>query len=138
MVTARRLDGPEPAGLSRRPQRHEPGDLGRRLAPHPPLMPWSIMVAMERPAGRIISADEIVLSPGNSRTQQDAETVIVSLVGELLGLRLRPKRIQLEDRTRVEIDGVSEDPPVLCEAWAHQGPPKAAQQNKVMTPECPT
>jgi hypothetical protein len=31
----------------------------------------------------------------------------------------------------LEIDGVSDDLQVLVEAWAHQGPPKAAQKAKV-------
>ncbi len=31
------------------------------------------------------------------------------------------------------MDGVSDDPPILVEAWAHQGPPKPGQQHKIMS-----
>lgn len=34
---------------------------------------------------------------------------------------------------RVTVDGVADDPPILVEAWAHQGPPKSAQKAKVVT-----
>ena len=33
----------------------------------------------------------------------------------------------------MQFDGLSDDPPVLLEIWAHQGSPKPAQKNKVMT-----
>ena len=33
----------------------------------------------------------------------------------------------------MKIDGMSESPPILVEAWAHQGAPKGAQPNKVMS-----
>ena len=41
------------------------------------------------------------------------------------GRRVDPRDDQLA------VDGVSDDPPICCEAWAHQGPPKAAQRAKV-------
>lgn len=47
-----------------------------------------------------------------------------------LGVTLLPERLRLGDG-HLEIDGVSEDHGVLVEAWAHQGPPKAAQKAKV-------
>ncbi|MQA00932.1 MAG: hypothetical protein GEU80_16700 [Dehalococcoidia bacterium] len=33
----------------------------------------------------------------------------------------------------IEVDAAAEEPPILCEVWAHQGPPKSAQKAKVMT-----
>ena len=33
---------------------------------------------------------------------------------------------------RLELDGFSEFPSILCEAWAHIGPPRPAQKNKPM------
>jgi hypothetical protein len=71
--------------------------------------------------------------PGDSREQRDAEAVMVALLADQLGVPLAPRRIALGDGRRVEIDGASEDLTVLCEAWAHQGAPKAAQRNKVLT-----
>ena len=50
-----------------------------------------------------------------------------------LGVVLGPGLLVLPDGTLVVLDAISEDPPVLVEAWAHQGPPKAAQKHKVMT-----
>jgi hypothetical protein len=50
-----------------------------------------------------------------------------------LGIELAPARIPFEDGSRVEVDAMSEDPPLIAEIWAHQGPPKGAQRNKVLT-----
>jgi hypothetical protein len=49
-----------------------------------------------------------------------------------LGIRLERRRIRFEDGTWLEVDGASDDPPILVEAWAHQGPPKSAQKMKVV------
>ena len=49
---------------------------------------------------------------------------------EDLGINLSPERLDLGESTWVQIDGVSHDPPVLVEAWAHQGKAKSAQRNK--------
>jgi hypothetical protein len=38
----------------------------------------------------------------------------------------------LSEGVRVEVDGADDGPTVLVEAWAHQGPPKSAQKNKVL------
>jgi len=57
---------------------------------------------------------------------------MLSRLGELLAIRLEKRKFPLPDGGWLEVDGVSESPPVLCEAWAHQGPAKSAQKNKVM------
>lgn len=57
---------------------------------------------------------------------------MVGLLADRLGIPLAPRRIPLPDGGRVEIDAVADDGSVLCEAWAHQGPPKSAQRNKVI------
>ena len=57
---------------------------------------------------------------------------MLELLGERYGVVLRPRRISLEDGIRVEVDGADEELSVLVEAWAHQGPPKAAQKHKVL------
>jgi hypothetical protein len=71
--------------------------------------------------------------PGDSSEQRDAEAVMVALLGDRLGMQLAPRRVDLGDGRRVELDAASDDLTVLCEAWAHQGPPKPAQKNKVVT-----
>lgn len=72
------------------------------------------------------------LDPGESSTQREAEAVILGELSAHLGLALLPRRIHLSDGAWVDIDGVHDDPFVLVEAWAHQGPPKSAQRNKVL------
>lgn len=58
---------------------------------------------------------------------------MVALLADELGIPLAPRRIDLDDGRRVEIDAAAADLSVLCEAWAHQGTPKSAQRNKVLT-----
>lgn len=74
----------------------------------------------------------MTLPPGDSREAREAETIMLRALGERLGTRFEPRRIDLGDGSWVEIDGVSSDPAVFAEAWAHQGPPKPAQKSKVM------
>lgn len=76
---------------------------------------------------------EETLHPSHSKEQQEAERLLVSLLGEQLGVSLEKKRFIFGDRGWLEIDGVCNDPPIFCEAWAHQGPPKSAQRFKVMS-----
>ncbi len=58
---------------------------------------------------------------------------MLQLLSEELGVDLAPRRVEIEDGAWVQIDGVSDDPPILVEAWAHQGKAKSAQRNKVAT-----
>jgi hypothetical protein len=69
---------------------------------------------------------------GDSTEQRKAETVMLELLGEELGIRFSKHRHKTERGATTEIDGVCSDPPTLVEAWAHQGAPKAAQKHKVM------
>lgn len=86
------------------------------------------------------SAPQVVSEPdrdgppaaGDSREQRHAEQVMLELLGARLGITLVPRRIVLDDGIRVEVDGADAELTVLVEAWAHQGPPKAAQKHKVL------
>lgn len=69
---------------------------------------------------------------GDSSEQRHAERVMLELLGERMGVVLRPRRIALDGGVRVEVDGADEALSVLVEAWAHQGPPKVAQKHKVL------
>ncbi|MFI7492700.1 hypothetical protein ACIBXA_30415 [Micromonospora echinaurantiaca] len=69
---------------------------------------------------------------GDSAAQRRAEGIMLGLLGERVGCVLTPRRFSLPDGVRVEVDGADEDLTVLVEAWAHQGPPKAAQKHKVL------
>ena len=57
---------------------------------------------------------------------------MIAALGAQLGFKLEPCRFTIADGATVEVDGYSADPPVLVEAWAHQGPPKGGQRNKVL------
>lgn len=69
---------------------------------------------------------------GDSAEQRNAEQYLVGQLSSALGHALTKRRHRI-DRAVIEFDAFSDDPPVLCEAWAHLGPPKAAQKHKVMT-----
>lgn len=70
--------------------------------------------------------------PGSSAEQRAAEALMIAYVADELGVELAPQRITTPTGARVEIDGVDDARTVLVEAWAHQGPPKPAQKNKVL------
>ncbi len=80
-------------------------------------------------------AGQIVGNPaaGDSAEQRRAESLMMEALNERLGIMLTQKRYSLAGGVWLEADGMNEDPFVLCEAWAHQGKPKSAQKNKVMT-----
>jgi hypothetical protein len=69
--------------------------------------------------------------PGDSAEQHLAEIHMLDAAGHVLGVKLRSRRFSLANGTKVEVDGFSESPPTLVEAWAHQGVPKPAQKAKV-------
>jgi hypothetical protein len=69
---------------------------------------------------------------GDSLEQKQAEELLIRLLAEKLETSLCKKRFPVPDGTWLEVDGYCETPSMLCEAWAHQGPPKPAQKNKVM------
>jgi hypothetical protein len=71
--------------------------------------------------------------PGDSAVQRRAEAAIIAGLATELGIPLGPGRVDLPNGVHVHLDGLSSDPPVLVEAWAHQGPVKPAQKAKVMT-----
>lgn len=70
---------------------------------------------------------------GDSAEQRAAEVLIVERISAELAVRLAPRVFTLADRRRVTVDGASEDPAILVEAWAHQGKPKPAQKAKVVS-----
>ena len=81
---------------------------------------------------RHISENSAETSSGNSQVQRTVEPEMVSWLSRELGCDLHPKRIELGDGVRLELDAYNEEPPIICEAWAHQGSPKSAQKFKVM------
>ncbi len=71
--------------------------------------------------------------PGDSQEQQEAEPDLIAWLSEELGVKLDPRSLPTGPASRVQVDGVSDDPPILVEASAHQGPPKPGQMHKIMS-----
>jgi hypothetical protein len=74
----------------------------------------------------------MVLHPSSSNEQQEAGIVLVNALSDHLGIPLESKVLELGGDCTVQIDGYSDEPPVICEAWAHIGKPKGSQPDKVM------
>jgi len=71
--------------------------------------------------------------PGDSSEQQEAEQWLLDALSAKLGVKLAKKRWQLDGGSWTEVDGFSQSPLIVCEAWAHVGAPRSAQKHKVMT-----
>src|SRR5689334_10423266 len=78
-----------------------------------------------------VSPQPLAGEPGDSLEQRQAETVMISLLSDAIAIPVRPYRLELPHGGRLELDGYSPEPHVACEAWAHQGPAKSAQMDKV-------
>ncbi len=72
------------------------------------------------------------IAAGDSTEQRHAEEYLIARLGESLGAALRKTKFKLPGGEWLEVDGACDTPMILCEAWAHQGPPKPAQKNKVL------
>lgn len=74
-----------------------------------------------------------ITQPGDRAEQRRAEALILEGLSVALGVALVPRTFPMANHIRVSVDGVSDDPAVLVEVWAHQGPPKSPQKAKVIT-----
>jgi hypothetical protein len=70
-------------------------------------------------------------APGTSLEQQEAEDLMIGLLGKSLGVSFEKRRFSLPVGGWLEIDACCDSPCILCEAWAHIGRPKSAQRDKV-------
>jgi hypothetical protein len=88
----------------------------------------------EQPSATKSSSDDAAAErlAGDSSEQRAAERAMLELLGQELGVSLAKDRLVSANGAWAEVDGVSRTPPILVEAWAHQGPPKAAQKMKVL------
>jgi hypothetical protein len=57
---------------------------------------------------------------------------MITEFSRLRGVPLTPARLDLDDGVAVQVDGVAPDYSLLCEAYAHQGPLKGGQTDKVV------
>ena len=72
-------------------------------------------------------------APGDSAEQRQTEAMLIDLLATRLGTTLVKKRVSLPGGGWLEVDGASDSPPIICEAWAHIGLAKSAQKHKLMT-----
>ena len=68
----------------------------------------------------------------DSAEQRDAESLMVALLAERIGMPLSPRTVDLGDGRRVQLDAASEDLTVLVEAYARHGRLKPASQKKLL------
>ena len=71
--------------------------------------------------------------PSNSNVQISVEHQILKKLGTELGCELLPKSLVSLDGRKVEIDGYSDKPKILCEIYAHIGGLKGSQYRKPIT-----
>lgn len=57
---------------------------------------------------------------------------MVAALAAHLGIPLASRRLALRDGRWINLDAASESLSVLCEAWAHQGVARSAQQHKIL------
>ena len=70
------------------------------------------------------------LHPSDSTEQQLAHKEILSLLNEKHQLNLESRKVLIND-TLSQVDGYSENPPILCEIYSRIGKMKVAQHNKI-------
>lgn len=70
---------------------------------------------------------------GDSAVQREIEPEVLAGLGSRLSVHLAPQSFRLGDGCRVEIDGCSTHPPVLCEVFAHMGVLLPGQKKKIIT-----
>ena len=58
---------------------------------------------------------------------------MVNALSHHLGVPLESRVLELDGHCTVQLDGYSDDPPVICQAWAHIGKPRGSQPDKVMS-----
>jgi hypothetical protein len=68
--------------------------------------------------------------PSDSTEQQLAHKVILSLLNEIHRLNLESRKVLIND-TLFQVDGYSDNPPILCEIYSRIGKMKVAQTNKI-------
>jgi hypothetical protein len=72
-----------------------------------------------------------VAHDSDSHEQRCAEPLILAGVSAAVGVELTPRLLRLDGGARVDVDGVATDESVLVEIFAHQGPLKGGQLQKV-------
>ena len=69
--------------------------------------------------------------PSDSRVQMGAEKEMLAYASNVLGVPLESRFVSIEPGSKLQVDGFNEDAKVLCEACAHIGKLKPAQERKI-------
>jgi hypothetical protein len=70
----------------------------------------------------------------DSSVQREAELVALKALSISLGVQLASCKLEIARGAHVHVDGFHAGPPaILAEVFAHQGPLKAGQRNKLMS-----
>ena len=76
----------------------------------------------------------MVTHPSSSSEQKEGGRALIRALSSSLGVAIiKEQRLELGDGCTVEVDGYSDEPPILCEAWVHYGKPRGSQFDKIMT-----
>ncbi len=76
----------------------------------------------------------MVVHPSSSGEQKEAGIELIRALSSSLGVAIKENvQLDLGNGCTVEVDGYSDEPPILCEAWAHYGKPRGGQPHKIMT-----
>ena len=69
--------------------------------------------------------------PSDSSEQQQAHKEILAVINEKYNLKLEDRKV-LIDNILFQVDGYSEEPPILCEIYSRIGKMRVSQTNKVV------
>jgi hypothetical protein len=69
--------------------------------------------------------------PSDSSVQRKTEPMLITGLSKQLGVALQGRELDLTT-CKIQVDGYSDNPPVMCEASSHIGDPKDGQINKIM------
>jgi hypothetical protein len=70
------------------------------------------------------------MHPSDSTEQQLAHKEILALLNDKFQFKLESRKVLIND-TLFQVDGYSENPPILCEIYSRIGKMKVAQHNKI-------
>jgi hypothetical protein len=69
----------------------------------------------------------------DSGEQRRAESELINQLSLALGVELKSEPIELGEGVRIAVDGFNREHQVLCEVYAHIGPTRGGQPDKIAT-----
>ena len=71
------------------------------------------------------------MHPSDSSVQQMAEPLVLECLNNKENIQLVSRHLSLLDNVKLQLDGIDENKPTVCEIYAHIGACKGAQPNKI-------